>query len=403
MGKLDKFDIVFKNSDGVCVSGNPLYGTVVLELSGKLKLHDILLRFHGYASVCWIERHSSGHGKNKKAVAKHFSSEEIYFDHTVNIYGHVGKEVQTLPSGSHSIPFEFHLPADCPTSYEGSIGRVRYYVSARIRKLYEIEHTTMKLFTVINHLDVNNDLRLQQSADANNEIMLCCLCCKSGPISATLFLETIGFVPGEGIPIHVEIENRSGRKISAASVTLLMVVRYNTSKKSKTHTNKVASACKTEWNAGKSGVWTGERLIIPSVPPSYLFGCDIIDISYVLELKVHPSGPSFTLPVKMEVVIGTKPLKNSVSNFSYSGSGVSLNSTIIHSNETHSQLCARYTESVLGKVTVEDDKECDKIPYDITFAPVYPYHSLSNKTDTFQVNSPKTRVKEVQRQQTLPS
>lgn len=39
MGKLDKFDIVFKNSDGVCVSGNPLYGTVVLELSGKLKLH----------------------------------------------------------------------------------------------------------------------------------------------------------------------------------------------------------------------------------------------------------------------------------------------------------------------------------------------------------------------------
>ncbi|XP_056021613.1 arrestin domain-containing protein 3-like isoform X2 [Ostrea edulis] len=342
MGKLDKFDIVFKNSDGVCVSGNPLYGTVVLELSGKLKLHDILLRFHGYASVCWIERHSSGHGKNKKAVAKHFSSEEIYFDHTVNIYGHVGKEVQTLPSGSHSIPFEFHLPADCPTSYEGSIGRVRYYVSARIRKLYEIEHTTMKLFTVINHLDVNNDLRLQQSADANNEIMLCCLCCKSGPISATLFLETIGFVPGEGIPIHVEIENRSGRKISAASVTLLM-------------------------------------------------------------LKVHPSGPSFTLPVKMEVVIGTKPLKNSVSNFSYSGSGVSLNSTIIHSNETHSQLCARYTESVLGKVTVEDDKECDKIPYDITFAPVYPYHSLSNKTDTFQVNSPKTRVKEVQRQQTLPS
>lgn len=55
---------------------------------------------------------------------------------------------------------------------------------------------------------------------------LCCLCCKSGPISATLYLETIGFVPGEGIPIHVEIENRSGRKISAASVTLLMVNLY---------------------------------------------------------------------------------------------------------------------------------------------------------------------------------
>lgn len=67
---------------------------------------------------------------------------------------------------------------------------------------------------------------LQQSAEANNDMTLCCLCCKSGPISATLYLETIGFVPGEGIPIHVEIENRSGRKISAASVTLLMVNKY---------------------------------------------------------------------------------------------------------------------------------------------------------------------------------
>lgn len=74
--------------------------------------------------------------------------------------GNNGRDIQVLAAGHHSLPFEFHLPADCPTSYEGSIGRVRYYVSAKIRKLYEIEHTTMKLFTVIHHLDLNNDLRL---------------------------------------------------------------------------------------------------------------------------------------------------------------------------------------------------------------------------------------------------
>lgn len=38
MGKLDRFDIVFENPDGVCVSGNPLSGSVILELSGKLKI-----------------------------------------------------------------------------------------------------------------------------------------------------------------------------------------------------------------------------------------------------------------------------------------------------------------------------------------------------------------------------
>lgn len=50
-------------------------------------------------------------------------------------------------------------------------------------------------------------------------------------------------------------------------------------------------------------------------------------------------------------------------------------------------VCVTFTESVLGKVTVDDDRECDDIPHDITFAPVYPYHSLSNKTDSFQVKS----------------
>lgn len=165
------------------------------------------------------------------------------------------------------------------------------------------------------------------------------------------------------------------------------MVRYNTSKKSKTHTNQVASVCRDEWSKGKTEIWTGERLVIPSVPPSYLNGCDIIEISYVLEvassrsficahiyiyffliiedgfrldttiqykgrihsvqplqviigmtsyrfqLKVHPSGPAFTLPVKMEVVIGTKPLKTSLNNFVYSGSGLSLNSPSLQTNE----------------------------------------------------------------------
>lgn len=53
MGKLDKFDIVFKNPDGVCVSGNPLCGSVVLELSGKLKVHgQFTFKFKNYLPFC---------------------------------------------------------------------------------------------------------------------------------------------------------------------------------------------------------------------------------------------------------------------------------------------------------------------------------------------------------------
>jgi hypothetical protein len=47
----------------------------------------IRLRFHGYASVHWVERYSSGTGKNKRTVTKHFDSDEQYFDHTVYVFG----------------------------------------------------------------------------------------------------------------------------------------------------------------------------------------------------------------------------------------------------------------------------------------------------------------------------
>ena len=47
----------------------------------------IRLRFHGYASVHWVERYSSGTGKNKRTVTKHFDSDEQYFDHSVYVFG----------------------------------------------------------------------------------------------------------------------------------------------------------------------------------------------------------------------------------------------------------------------------------------------------------------------------
>lgn len=45
------------------------------------------MRFHGYASVHWVERYNSGTGKNKRTVTKHFDAEEKYFDHSAYVFG----------------------------------------------------------------------------------------------------------------------------------------------------------------------------------------------------------------------------------------------------------------------------------------------------------------------------
>ena len=50
--------------------------------------------------------------------------------------------------------------------------------------------------------------------------MICCLCCASGPITASLTLQRMGYVPGEYILINAEINNNSSRSIDKTEVEL---------------------------------------------------------------------------------------------------------------------------------------------------------------------------------------
>jgi hypothetical protein len=41
----------------------------------------------------------------------------------------------------------------------------------------------------------------------------CCFCCKSGPLTFLTHLPAKGYIPGQDIPITVEIENGSNVKV----------------------------------------------------------------------------------------------------------------------------------------------------------------------------------------------
>ena len=51
---------------------------------------------------------------------------------------------------------------------------------------------------------------------------ICCLCCKSGPITGTIKVNRIGYVPGESIYFEANIQNLSRRECSIAA-ELVMV------------------------------------------------------------------------------------------------------------------------------------------------------------------------------------
>ena len=40
----------------------------------------------------------------------------------------------------------------------------------------------------------------------------------------------------------------------------------------------------TSIGKGQTDTWNGEQMVVPAIPPSYLLGCNIIDVNYILEV-----------------------------------------------------------------------------------------------------------------------
>ena len=57
---------------------------------------------------------------------------------------------------------------------------------------------------------------------------MCCLCCKSDPIKATITIHRQGHVPGEAVLFDAEINNESKRDLKSSRIRFMMVrIRQN--------------------------------------------------------------------------------------------------------------------------------------------------------------------------------
>ncbi|KAK3698149.1 hypothetical protein RRG08_021660 [Elysia crispata] len=386
MGKLNIFTISFANTAAVFYAGTMVQGHVTIELKEPMKMRGVRLNFEGKAYVHWTERHSSGSGKNRHTTTRHYSATEKYFDQDVLLHGtwpSQGSNTTELPQGRHTFPFQLQLPPGLPSSFEGDHGHVRYVVSCKIDKPWKFDHKTKRPFTIISVLDLNSQPSYSQRLQSTNEKTLCCLCCKSGPIIASFHLDRQGYVPGEAIRLSAEISNGANRRMDKSYVELIMIVTFHATTKSRTVKNRVAMLTRPAIPAHSEDVWSGEELVIPPLPPSYLVGCGIIDIKYIVQLNVDPSGPALDLEIPLEVVIGTIPLMSVVQQYPPSPP-VGFNEGSMWPTAPPMQGGASapppnmpppsYNECITGRVDVrgEDDEHTHG---DLSFAPAYTYYN----------------------------
>ncbi|XP_029643648.1 arrestin domain-containing protein 17 [Octopus sinensis] len=400
MGKLRSLAIHFNNPSRVYYGGQKLNGFVQIVLNEPMKVRGVRLELKGEARVHWTERHSSGSGKSRTTTTRHYSATENYFDYTVILYGSgpvMGANQVILNGGEHHYPFEFMLPYNIPSSYEGGTGYVRYFVKAVMDKPWKFDHKCKVPFTVITVLDLNQTPNALQPLQQQGTKHFCCCCCKSGPLSAHVNLYRTGYVSGEQIYINAEICNMSNRDITHSKASLDMITSFHATTKTKTLHKNITSVMQGGVRPGESDYWNQVALLIPPLPPSSLIYCNIIDIKYILTFSVSASM-AMSLKLPMEIIIGTIPLATYMppapsaglpAPNQYNAGGYPTQYGSLLPNTSYPEPSATpegasaipsappaYEECVFGKVNISDEGDDKYTHGELNFAPAYPYYNF---------------------------
>ncbi|KAL5004916.1 hypothetical protein ScPMuIL_018372 [Solemya velum] len=246
-------------------------------------------------------------------------------------------------------------------------------IKIRFRDIHGDSHSLLNL------LDLNADPSASLGCEAENEKFVCCFCCRSGPISATLGVRKSGYVPGESITLGTTITNHSNRNISSAILEFQMVVIYHARGRRKTYQKRIASCNRGQIKPGESDDWSPNDLVVPSLPPSYL------------KLSVHIAGPAFQMRVPVDIIIGSIPLLSTVKEY-----GPPPPLCEVHPDMSPSPILGlpasipdpSFAEGILKLKDEEDDFSDEHFRGRSHYTPVYTYYNWNPpKSDTIQMDN----------------
>ncbi|CAB3361769.1 Hypothetical predicted protein [Cloeon dipterum] len=369
---LEEFIIIFENAHGVFYSGQNVSGKLVVRCNAPKNIRGIYIKIKGEASVHWSETH------NKKT--RHYISNETYFA-IKSVALEEGIE-QTLTPGEHIFPFSYDLPDDLPSSFEGDFGRIRYTVRAVIDRPWKFDHETIAAFTVISPLDLNQVSRATEPIRQRGSKTFCCLCCTSGNLEVVISLPTRVAVPGDTLWPTLEVENNSRVSITSISVKLRKRVVFKAGGREKIQMKTIAKKFLEPVALGECRTFEQEALKIPSIPPSNLKHCLIIDLDYFLEAKFKTSCFARNFVASVPIVVGTIPLQQNFTQYAQipqnpaiTGWNAIPSAPAFEETPTYPNLPPpTYEESVFGTGNVAEAGDNQYIGGHKNFAPMYPVY-----------------------------
>ncbi|XP_011140067.1 arrestin domain-containing protein 17 isoform X2 [Harpegnathos saltator] len=239
------------------------------------------------------------------------TAHEEYFETKYYLVGSAsGGEIE-IQSGEHKFPFACSLPDSLPSSFESDFGHVRYTVKATLDRPWKFDQDVKSPFTVISPLDLNTEPRAVEPVQAEMSKTFWCLCCATPALTVNFSLPVRGYVPGQSMPVKINVENRSSVVVNTVKLVLVKVVTFRATtphSDSRTEEIVVTEVSKGPVEGGGSADYE-QHLDIPPLPPSNLANCGIIDLEYNLKVEACVEGWYHrNLSDKTLIFVGTVPL-----------------------------------------------------------------------------------------------
>ncbi|CAH2048980.1 unnamed protein product, partial [Iphiclides podalirius] len=304
----DEGSIVLNSENETYFAGQVIYGKLVFQQNKVKTFRGIYVKVKGFCKVHWTTSHTRRENDRSYTYTENHDSYEEYFNMKVFLLGGENGEYHLQP-GKHELPFECLIPANCPSSFEGTYGHVRYEIKIVVDRAFKIDQEKKKDIRVIAPLNLNADPYCQEPLQFDIEDTYCCCCMSSGSSETVVKLPAAGFCPGQLVPVELNCSNQGRVCIDQIKLAIKKRVTFHATQNpgTKHESEKIVEIKKGPIPGGATRSWVLD-MEMPVMDVYNMGPCRYIDIDYEFKVAVSPEGCRGDSEQSRRIVIGTPPL-----------------------------------------------------------------------------------------------
>ena len=276
---------------GRYIAGSTITGSLTIEVDKPKQYKTIEICLLGKSKVKWSEGSAETRTIN--------SASEVYVNEKLTLWRSEDSPNGTFPVGRHTYPFEFVLPATCPSSYSSVIGNISYEIEGSIYSgLFRCDHKVKQPITVSEVVSVapSAGVRFERRKTVGCEL------CVSGAVTFNAQLPTTSFTIGEEIPVSCYVENGSGRQVHLRCSLLEKITYF-----ARGSSHNVTYAITKQSNVAippHSETDSTDNIPIPLCRPA-ITHCNIIKSEFIVTVvvttpwSITATSPCIDIPVKI--------------------------------------------------------------------------------------------------------